>query len=76
MLQASRDKNGVYIEPWRFDQMENTLASQGNQVPPPPRTDRHNYVEERPCGMSSVVHTMPVVGDMTCYVRAFLINSK
>lgn len=40
MLQASRDKNGVYIEPWRFDQMENTLASQGNQVttPPPPQT--------------------------------------
>ncbi|CAM9901812.1 unnamed protein product [Scytosiphon promiscuus] len=32
MLQASRDKNGVYIEPWRFDQMENTLASQGNQI--------------------------------------------
>lgn len=32
MLQASRDKNGVYIEPWRFDQMENTIASQGNQV--------------------------------------------
>lgn len=32
MLQASREKNGVYMEPWRFDQMENTLAAQGNQV--------------------------------------------
>lgn len=32
MLQATRDKNGVYIEPWRFDQMESTLASQGNQA--------------------------------------------
>lgn len=32
MLQASRDKNGVYVEPWRFEQMENTMASQGNQV--------------------------------------------
>eukprot|EP00903_Cladosiphon_okamuranus_P005834 g5775.t1 len=32
MLQASRDKNGVYVEPWRFDQMENTIASQGNQI--------------------------------------------
>lgn len=32
MLQASRDKNGVYVEPWRFEQMENTLASQSNQV--------------------------------------------
>ncbi|CAN0229208.1 unnamed protein product [Discosporangium mesarthrocarpum] len=32
MLQASRDKSGVYLEPWRYEQMENKLHSQANQV--------------------------------------------
>lgn len=55
MLQASRDKNGIYIEPWRFDQMENTITSQGNQVSLPflpthpssdmkPATQRKNFL--------------------------------
>ena len=32
MLQPSREKNGIYVERLRFEQMENTIISQNNQA--------------------------------------------
>ncbi|CAM9258449.1 unnamed protein product, partial [Phaeothamnion confervicola] len=32
MLQASREKNGVYLEPWRYDQMQAAAAAQKAQI--------------------------------------------
>jgi kinesin family protein 11 len=32
MLQATREKNGIYLDPAKYDQMENTIASQANQI--------------------------------------------
>lgn len=32
MLQATREKNGVYLPPAEFDQMQSTLAAQADRI--------------------------------------------